>query len=551
MSVTTTALSRRNMIKGAAFGLAALALPPALTACSSASTGASATSGSLVPLPTYVPITGGPAADLAGSDVVQPAYYGAPDVDSLFTSVAAKPGTGGSVSGFVITYSSPPPADNPYMSYMEEQIGVSFDLQYVPSDSYDSKFATVMAGGDIPDYVQFLAFQLPSRYPQLLEAQFTDLSDHLSGDNVTAYPNLANIPTASWVECRINGRIWGVPQNRPAFGSIFVCRPDLIEEITGSEPNPQSKDEFTELCAAITDAKANRYALSGQSNGTEVDWGYDFMGAMFGVPNGWAEDGGRLTHKYETDAWLEMLDYIKELNDAGYYHPDTPSLEGAQVKTYISNGTVLMHLDGISALLDTTLPEGTVTGAIVPFAADGGPGVIYQGSSMFGFTAIRKTDDADRVDELLKILDYLAAPFGSAEQFTINHGEEGVHYTMEDGEAVLTDAGTAQVSPSSLYRLASGPQVLYSAIPIDEQLRRSHAFQEAAADMLLTSPVAGLYSESASTTASATSTANGVFTDYILGRATRDDVKSAISTWTAQAGDAMRSEYEEALAALG
>ncbi|MBK0296872.1 hypothetical protein IAE22_33805, partial [Bacillus sp. S34] len=97
-------------------------------------------------------------------------------------------------------------------------------------DSFDTKFATMTAGNDIPNIVEFLTFAMPPRFPQLLDAKFSDLSEYLSGDAVKEYPNLANIPTPSWRSPRINGKIYGVPEHRPPFGSVMICRPDLIEQ---------------------------------------------------------------------------------------------------------------------------------------------------------------------------------------------------------------------------------------------------------------------------------------------------------------------------------
>ncbi|VXB50400.1 extracellular solute-binding protein [Plantibacter sp. T3] len=551
MNDTTSGLSRRTFLTAAGVGLAVLGLGSALAGCTpGGATSGAAGSGALVPLPTYVPITKGPTPDLAGSATVQPVYLSAPKEAELFTSVSGKAAVSGTVSGFVISYSPPAPASNSYLQAAEQELGCKLDLQVVPADSFAPKFATVVAGGSVPDLVEFLAFQLPPSYPQLLKAQFADLSDHLSGDKVKAYPNLANLPTPSWEGCRINGRIYGVPVNRPPFGNMLISRPDVIKDLTGAEPAPKTKDEFTELCKAVTDAKRNRYAISGQSNGDSVDWGYDFMGAMFGVPNGWELQGSKLVHKWESDRWLETLSYIKELKDAGYYHPDTPSISGSQAKTYMANGTVLMHQDGISAIIDPSAPEGVVYDAILPFAADGGDGIVYQGSSMFSFTAIKQADDA-RVKELLTLLNHLAAPYGSTEGFFLQYGRAGEHHTREaDGRVVLTEAGSAQIGPTSLNRLAAAPQILASAVPMEERLRRSHAWQEQASPMLQKSPITGLYSETAGKTSSATNALSSTMNEYVLGRTGFDAVKSGIASWKKSTNDKVRAEYQEQLEKL-
>ncbi|WP_420032042.1 extracellular solute-binding protein [Streptomyces sp. cg28] len=542
---TSPALSRRNLFKGTALGIAALGTGPLLAACSGSGAGAAA-SGDIAALPSYLPITKGPKPDLKGNASVQPVYYRAPAESELFRSVASRPGTGGRLSAFVVTYYSPPPANNSYLKYISGQVGTSFDMQLVPGDSYASKFATMTAGGDLPDLVQFLTFAPPQGGPQLLQAKFQDLSEYLSGDKVKKYPNLANLSEASWASARVNGRIYGVPEPRPPFGSILVCRPDLIEKLTGQEPAPKNEADFTELCKQVTSERANRYAICGQGGGGSVEWGFDFFAAMFGVPNGWKLKGGKLVNRYETDEWLRTISYIKKLRGAGYYHPDTPSLENSRAKTYVANGTVLMHMDGISSLLDITLPKGVVTGAVVPFGADGGKGANYQGPSSFGFTAMKKADKK-KIEEQLAVLDYLAAPYGSQEYFKLRNGQDGVHFRRDGRDVELTKAGRTMVEPTTLFRIAEGPQVLTSTIRIDEQLRRSHAWQVASQDMLVQNPVQGLYSETASRSASATTGLTDTFTSYILGRADLGAVKSAISSWKSSVGDATRDEYTRQL----
>lgn len=546
----TGTISRRTLIGGAAFGLVAAGSVGGLTGCSTGGS-ASTISDKVAALPTYVPITKGPKPDLPGNENVQPVYYSYPSDSELFTSVTGKVADGVTTTGFVVTYAAPPPAKNSFLDYIGELTNTEYDLTFVPGDSFDTKFATMTAGNDIPDIVEFLTFAMPPRFPQLLEAKFADLSEYLSGDAVKEYPNLANIPTPSWRSARINGKIWGVPEHRPPFGSVMICRPDLIEELTGSAPEPKDKDDFLELCKAVTDPKAGRYAIAGGGGSSGVDWSYDFIGATFGVPNQWhMSEGGKLTHKNETEAWLEMLDYIKKLWNVGAFHPDTPSLESAKAKTYINNGTVLMHLDGISALLDITMPKDIVTGGIVPFGADGGKGANYQGSSSFSFAALKKTSP-ERIQAQLRLLDYLSAPFGSKEAFTLTHGKKGVHYTGPSNDAVLTSAGEQMINASSLYRLGAGPQVLNTAVRIDEQLRQSHKWQVATQDMLLKNPVDGYYSPSASSTQSASQAFNSVCNDYVLGRTNLAKVKAGVKTWTAAAGDKMRKEYAEAMEKQG
>lgn len=545
MTLRPLNVGRRTFLAGAA--LAGTASVPLLAGCGSASNETVATK--KAELPTYTALKDGATPDLPGTDVVQPMFATAPQKSDLFASVkeADLPKLTDPISAFVISYSPPPPSDNTYLAEANKRMGTDLSVQIVPADSFTQKLATTVAGNDVPDLVEFLPWNFPPNYPSLLEAQFMDISSLVAGDAISAYPNLANIPQLAWEAGRINGKIWGVPLHRPPFGSVMVDRPDLIKQITGEEPKPANLAEFEEVLKAINSPKDQRYAIAGHTAGDTVAWGFEFFGPIFDVPNEWKLDGDKLTHKFETDGYLEMLDYIKGLFAQGFYHPDTASLSQSQAKAYLGNGTVLMHTDGIASVLDASLPEDVILDAIVPFGKEGGPGGNYQGLSQFSFTAFKKTEEA-KAKEILKLLNYLAAPFGSEENYFLSYGVEGVDYTLSpEGLPVATDAGKGQVIPTSLNRIGQGPQVLTSSVPQTERLTRAHAWQEAAKDMLVKNPVAFLYSPTAVKTTSVANTVLAAGTEFILGRKEIDDVKSAISTWTKNSGDKQRAEFKDQL----
>ncbi|MDD1386788.1 extracellular solute-binding protein [Curtobacterium poinsettiae] len=550
MSQATNAsgFSRRAFIGGAA-AVGSIGIAAGLSGCSvfggSGAGGGDGSGGASVALPDYVPITKGPKPDLAGTGNVQPVYYKQPADTELFKSVTGALAGAGTISAFTVSYNPPPPSNNSYLSYIEKKVNSKFDLQITPADSFEQKFATVVAGGSVPDVVEFPSYFTPPGQARLLEAQFADLSKYLSGSAVRDYPNLANIPTAAWVNTRVNGRIWGVPEPRPAFKSAMLIRADLVGAGENGVPKLASKSDFTSLCRDLTKPSSNRWALAGSGGSAYVDWGYDFFGAMFHVPNGWANRSGKFVSAYETDEWLEMASYIRSLRGNGYFQPDTPSLQSSQVKTLFSNGTVVMHVDSLTAVLDPTLPESTVIDAVRPFSASGGAVWTYQGASQFSFAAIKKQDDS-RVRKILAVLNYLAAPFGSTEYRDLTYGEKGVHFTEQDGTYELTAAGTAQIGSTGLFRLAAGPQVLFSSVPIDNRLKRVHDWETAAQGALVKDASAGLYSEAATASSSSVNQFLGTTGDFILGRKSLSDVKSAQQQWTQSTGNSIRSQLESA-----
>ena len=98
-----------------------------------------------------------------------------------------------------------------------------------------------IAGNELPDMLQTPNGSPPPipNLPQLLDKRFTNLTEHLSGDAVKDYPNLANIPTRTWKSTVFNGGIYGIPIPRGAIGSYHFIRQDLFEA-AGVSPEPKS-----------------------------------------------------------------------------------------------------------------------------------------------------------------------------------------------------------------------------------------------------------------------------------------------------------------------
>lgn len=408
----------------------------ALTGCNPSGGGQSPTPGDAgyVPAPTYVPLPGAPEPAIAGTPdgVIPPTYFRYPDQPA--TSVTEPPGDGQPVTILTQSFSPtpPPPEKNGAWAGLNEALGSPLDVQITMASEYSAKFATVVAGSQLPDlfYIGELA-----KLDQFVQSTCLDLSDHLSGDNLLKYPNLAAIPSACWEAGRFGGRLYGLPSPRGAMSSGVLYRRDDLLRAKGVETTIDSFETFYALCEEINDPRAEKFACSIAP--------LQYIRNMLRIPNFWQFRDGAM-HSWWTASEQELaLSSARRMVEAGLTHPD--AYISPATKTWFGNGSVIFNPDSVSAwsqYLASAPDDLDMAGCEIPAFDGDGQGALWLSFPSFGRSAIARGSEA-RVETLLGVANYLAAPFGTKEYLTVKYGVEGSDYTMTDGSPQQTAQGTA------------------------------------------------------------------------------------------------------------
>ncbi len=533
-------LSRRTLLQGAGAS-AGLGL---LAGCGSSKNNNATAVNEKVKLPAYVPNTSGPQPDLPGTKDVQPAYFRYPA--SPQAEIADKPGSGGTVTAFAnIYYAAPPgPGKNKYWSTLNDKLGVNMKIQMVANGDYATKFPTVVAGNDLPDLLEINPPQ--PDLPQLLASKFTDLTEYLAGDAVKDYPNLANIPSLSWRTAIYNGGIYGVPIPRATIGTYVFCRKDLYDKY-GASINPKNFDEFHQGAKALTDEKHHRWAFG------SADAVLGLVNWMQGAPAGWRNDGGKLTNLIETDEYRKSISAARQFWKEGLIHPD--AFETAPpIKEWFSAGTICTDPTGYpgwAQYIQQGVAPGFELNLMTVPGYDGGLGKVSLGSGIYSVTAIKKAPKK-RVQELLRIANWLAAPFGTAEYLFRLYGVTGVDNTIDkNGDPQYTPRGLAETIPLPVRYIADSPAPIYQpGRPQDAKIQ--HAYQMKVIPTGISDPTIGLFSN---TNATKGAVINKAFADdhndIIQGRKPLNYLDDALKTWRAGGGDQIRKEFQEQLQKQG
>jgi putative aldouronate transport system substrate-binding protein len=542
--------TRRGFLRASggalALSLAAACAPtsPSTPATSAApAPAAPAATAGAVALPTYVPFQG-PKPDFAPSaDGIVPAGYLAFPKNLVKSSSGPVGKEGDSVS--FLTYSinpTPAPADqNPAWQQVNKDLGLSLQFTYTALQDYNVKLNTVISSGQLPDIftMNVLGVQIPSE-AEFFQSQCAELTPFLGGDAIKAFPNLANLPQLAWRNCLYAGKLYALPRVVNAVGSTLLVQQNALDEVGITKI--ENKDDFTR---AVKEMTGNGVYGIGGMQGTNLQW----LLGMFRAPNLWREQGGKFTRDWETPEYKEAVALLRSFWDAGYVHPDTPTYVQQQGAQPFYAGKFTMYPTNFFAFgiaWDRLLGinRNFRLSALVAPGADGGKGAQFQDWGGNQITVLKKASP-DRVKQVLGVLNYLAAPFGTAEYLNLTYGAEGVDFNFDAaGNPVYTDTGKNNVQYIAWQTIVSPPPVLYDALDANF-VKTAHPIESAAHEQAVTDASVGLYSPTNTAKgASLTQTMTDGVNQILFARAPVSSLDQLVSDWRKNGGDQIRGELE-------
>lgn len=495
----------------------------------------------------------------SGVEGVPDAYLKPPPA---FRSVAATPGRGGTVRVFTILDRAPPkPRDeNRYWQELEQRLGVTWEPTFAPSASYGEKASALVASGDLGDLFYINTGAAPALSRPIGQGAFTDLTPYLPGDAAKEFPNLSQYPPYNqeyiWKNVAVKGKVYGVPKPRLRSGNIPFYRDDWARKL-GVDPS-RSAEEVSAMLVGFSkrDPDGNGQADTfGWARGPGIVG--DFT-TMFRAPNGWRlNPDGTLTNAIETEEYKQGVEFARRLFAADGYHPDAATLSGSQIAGAFKAGKIGMHREGFVVFWgprgtreqikeQTNNPNASIAG-LVPPGPDSGKGVTYNLEGYWGFTSLpaRVGRDRERTKELLRIMDYLAAPFGSEEQLFLGHGLEGVHHTLQPNGTRVNNERAAEMN-GLVYLLESEYRFYYPGAPGDTE--RAQQLSKEILAIGIENPTLGLSSDTAiSKAAELNQLGNDRLTSIVTGREPLGALDNYVREWRQRGGDQIRKEYEQEL----
>jgi len=568
-------VSRRGFLAGALAGAVAL---PLLNACAPAQQpapaapsggapaggGAPAAGGAKNLFPLYIPFTGGPKPDYHEDN---PLYADGFDnfPASPFKANTTPPGAGGTLNVLVTAYfPSPTPVElNPTWQAINKQLNAEVRMNIIPGADYRPKFATTMSSDDLPDIMHiFFGYSVAPNLPAFFKSKCADLTPYLAGDAAKDYPYLAAIPTPAWKNsiAAVDGALYLTPVHRPMFsiqprGGNFFKNNEMWDPEIGKDYVPKNAADLKKVYLQLNRPQEERYATASFQNQAFF---INFYSAMFGAPNNWRlESSGKLTKNFETPEYKEAINYVRDLVASGVFHPST--LNYADINAARLNfvgGKFVLYPEGFGQPWQDVWRRGLKNNPpynfipLPPFPAhDGGKPQHFLGAGFIAANALKKASP-DRIKEILRIMDFLASPFGTQEDLLLQYGLKDVHYTLDSGgKLTLNDKSNVDANYVNWKYIMQHPQVMY--VPdIPGYAKAEYEAEHVLVPAGVSDPTFGMYAPAlASKGVTANRTMVDGVTDIIAGRRPISEFDAMLKDWQDQAGEQIRKELQDAIAA--
>lgn len=496
-------------------------------------------------------------------DLVKPDIVGTPPVangflkypTSLVDAITTKPGTSGQKATAMTPWWGPVPpglGQNAYYDTVNAELGIPIDFSVQDGNTYADKLNAMLGARDVPDLLCIPGWEIVKipRFADAVKALFEDLTDYLKGDAVAPYKMLGSFPTDAWKNAVWGGRLAAVPwpTDGPFPWALFY-RKDLLDK--AGLTYPKTLDELHSVAKQVTDPVKGVWAFN------DIFAMVQMFHKVPGTRDGWRRaSGGGIEFKYETAEFKAAVEYTAKLVKDGLYHPDVIASKGADTKQLFASGKILFMQDGPGAWQGMQADQAKVTPGFnmqpVPnLSASGGDPLVWSTVTPVFYTFIKKGLGADRVKELLRVLDWCAAPFGTKEWETREYGKEGVHFTRDaNGVPAVTQLAQKEIA-SQYFFIAGRTPAFVSKAEAPNFVKDLLTYSNAQVKYLEKDLWEGIKLEMPANYSKITQPTEEKITDIIRGRRPLSDLDGIVKEWRSTGGDEGRDLMAKALSDNG
>lgn len=203
---------------------------------------------------------------------------------------------------------------------IENRTQTKLELNWVPDGIYTDKMNTALTTNSLKKatYVKYTDYMLMKN--SIRSGAFWDIGPYLA-----AYPNLKQLNKEILGQAAVDGKIYGLYTERPSSRQGIIIREDWLNNLKLAKPT--NLDELYQVLNAFTYGDPDRNGKDdtiGLTDRNDLVFGaFKTISSYFGTPNNWGTDDARkLAPEFETQAYVDAMNYMKRLYDEKLINSD-------------------------------------------------------------------------------------------------------------------------------------------------------------------------------------------------------------------------------------
>jgi len=456
------------------------------------------------------------------------------------------------ISMMVPLFQPKPPTDE-LMNELNQKTGVELNVQWVPDDIYTSKMLNALETNTLKQvtYVRQIDYNLVKN--SIRSDMFWDIGPYLD-----YYPNLKNLSKKTLDETKLDGKYYGLYNERSSSRQGIMIRKDWLDRLHLKEPS--TTEELYQVIKAFTldDPDGNgKQDTIGLTDRNDLVYGaFKTLSSYFGTPNNWLLSGGTFIPDFATPEYMDTMNFVKRLYSENIMNKDFP-VASKQVQRYMmisgKAGVYIGSLSDAPRMLEEMKQVNSNAEMALVNRIQGPKGYgiwsipDYSGLFLFSKKAIKTQED------LKAILAFFDKTMNKDIANLMLYGQEGRHYVLKDGQVAVPpdmfQRMNAEVRPLLSLMIAniSNPNLLKQSEtdqePILQQVNKLVADND---NILIHDPTVGLSSlyYDAHGTELASIMTNATY-NYILGKIDAAGFRNEIEVWKSRGGSQIIKEFEE------
>lgn len=325
------------------------------------------------------------------------------------------------------------------VALLEQLTGTKLELNWVPDGIYSDKMNTALTTNSLKKvmfvkYIDYLSVKNSIR-----TGAFWEIGPYLE-----LFPNLKQLDRNILSQTAVDDKIYGLYTERQSSRQGIILRKDWLSELGLKEPT--TIEQLYDILYAFTYKDPDRNGKDdtiGLTDRNDLIYGaFKTLSSYFGTPNNWELTDRTFVPEFETQGYIDTMNFMKKLYDEKLINVDFPVTSKDVQRELLIRGNAGVYI-GAMTDVQRLYEEAKQFNAEVEFTVvnriEGPLGYRIWSIPNFNGLYLFSKKAIPTEEELLKVLSFFDRTMDADVANLLHYGMRDKHYYIENDMVILPE----------------------------------------------------------------------------------------------------------------